>query len=71
MSDKIITDLEVINAPWNTEMTLSDVEYDGGFKMLRMRFKQGKRFTDIELDQETAAHVGKMISMWATENVPS
>ena len=68
---KTITDLEVINAPWNTELTVSNVEYEGGFKMLRVRVKQGKRFTDLELDFETATHIAEMMGKWAKDNTPA
>ena len=65
-----ITDIEVINAPWNKELTVSEAEYDGGFKMLRIRIKEGKRFTDLELDFETAAHFAELMGKWAKENTP-
>jgi len=66
-----ITDIEVINAPWNKELTVSDVEYEGGFKMLRVRIKEGKRFTDLELDVETAGHIAELVETWVKKNTPS
>lgn len=66
-----ITDLEVVNAPWNKELTVSEATYEGGFKMLRVRIKEGKRFTDLELDHITAARLSELIGAWAKANTPA
>ena len=65
-----ITPIEVVNAPWNKELTVSDVTYEGGFKMLHIRIKEGKRFTDLELDHNTAKHMVELMSTWADNNTP-
>lgn len=65
-----IDPLEVVNAPWNKELTISDATYEGGFKMLHIRIKEGKRFTDLELDYLTAAHLAELIGGWAQKNTP-
>ena len=65
-----IRDMAVINAPWNKEVTLQEVEYEGGFKMVRVRIKEGKRFTDLELDSETANALAGHLDKWARENAP-
>ncbi len=66
-----LVDIEVVNAPWNKELTISEATYEGGFKMLRIRIKEGKRFTDLELDHETAAHMAELIDKWAKDNTPA
>lgn len=63
--------IEVVNAPWNKELTVSDATYEGGFKMLHIRIKEGKRFTDVELDHLTARHLAELIGDWAKKNTPS
>jgi len=68
---KTITEMEIINAPWNKELTISDVTYEGGFKMMHIRIKEGKRFTDLELDYETAGHMAEMMGKWAKDNTPA
>ena len=65
-----ITQLDVINAPWNKEITVSETLYEGGFKMLHVRIKEGKRFTDLEFDHETAAHFAELMGSWAKANAP-
>lgn len=67
---KTMDPIEVVNAPWNKELTVSEATYDGDFKMLHVRIKEGKRFTDLELDHVTAAHLGEMIVDWARKNTP-
>lgn len=66
-----ITELEVVNAPWGKELTVSEATYDGGFKTLHIRIKEGKRFTDLELDGETAQHMADLIGGWAKNNAPA
>ena len=63
-----ITDLETINAPWNKTVTVQEVAYEGGMKMLRLRIKEGMRFTDLELDAETLKHLNGSISDWLAVN---
>ncbi len=67
-SHQSISDIEIVNAPWNKELTISEAVYEGGFKMLRVRIKEGKRYTDLELDPATAAHMAKLIGDWAKAN---
>jgi len=66
-----ITDLEVINAPWNKTVTLQEVAYEGGMKMLRLRIKEGMRFTDLELDSGTLKHLNGAFSDWLANNAES
>ena len=66
-----IEQIEVVNAPWNKELTISEATYEGGFKMLHVRIKEGKRFTDLELDPVTARHLGDLIGAWADKNTPA
>jgi len=61
-----VSPLEKIQAPWNKEISLDEVVYEGGFKMVRMRIKEGRRFTDLELDSETASRLSAVISAWAS-----
>ncbi len=62
-----VTDLDEIQAPWNKAVTLQDVVYEGGMALIRIRIKEGSRFTDLELDPETAARIGTALQAWAAE----
>lgn len=63
-----VTDIDVINAPWNKLLTVQEAVYEGGFKMVRLRIKEGKRFTDLELDSETAIKLAELLQKWAKTN---
>ena len=63
--DKTVTELEVIEAPWNKQITVSEVSYDGGYTMLHLRIKEGRRFTDLELDAETAGKIAAHIANYS------
>lgn len=62
-----ITDIEEIQAPWNKLISVQNVAYEGGLSMLRLRIKEGKRFTDLELDPATASHVTDLIQKWMAD----
>lgn len=62
-----ITDLETIEAPWNKTVTLQEIAYEGGMKMLRLRIKEGKRFTDLELDGVTLKRLNQSLAGWLAD----
>ena len=70
MSDKnTITDLKIISAPWNKTITLQNICYEEGMNMLRFRIKEGRRFTDLELDSQSLGQLNAVLSDWLTLNV--
>jgi hypothetical protein len=70
MTNRNATDIETISAPWNKNIDLQEREYDGGFKVIRLRIKEGRRITDLELDSLTAARLGGFLRTWAEANPP-
>ncbi len=60
-----VTDLETIEAPWSKQVTLQTIAYEGGMTALRMRIKEGSRFTDLELDPATATRIARLLLDWA------
>jgi len=67
-AEDTITDLKTLNAPWNKTVSVQDIAYAGGFRMLRLRIKEGKRFTDLELDPRTLTDLTRLISDWLADN---
>ncbi len=59
-----VSDLEIIEAPWNKTVTVQEIAYAGGMKMLRLRIKEGRRFTDLELDSGTIATLAGALQRW-------
>ena len=70
MDDKEkLTSLGKFTAPiWGQEIELQQVEYlAGGSPMLRLRIREGKRFTIFDIDAQTAGHWGSLMQDWAKE----
>ncbi len=65
MSGDTVTRLERIEAPYGRELELHEVLYESGMRLLRMRIREGRRFTILELDAATAAHLGGAMRAWA------
>ena len=54
--------------PFQKTTTLKDVTLFGGMKVLRMTFRERKRFTMIDLDPNTATEFAQSLLAWAEEN---
>ena len=65
MSGETVTPLDTFAAPWNKEVTLQTVLHDSGLRMLRIRIKEGKRFTVMDVDEDTARRWGQAMIDWA------
>lgn len=57
-------------APWGREMRLIRLKFDSGFEMLRLSIKEGKRFTTLDLDLETADKLAELIGGWSRTTRP-
>lgn len=67
MSNEIITALDKFAAPYGREVGLEDVEHESGMRMLRIRIREGSRFTILDIDADTAAHWVSVMSKWASK----
>lgn len=65
MSGETVTPLERFAAPYGREVELLDVLYESGMRLLRVRIREGNRFTILELDASTAARWGGAMSAWS------
>jgi hypothetical protein len=65
-SHETVSDLSRIEAPWSKEILLQQVEYEGGVRMLRLRIREGKRFTILDLDPKSAATLGRSLADWSS-----
>jgi hypothetical protein len=63
-----VTRLERFQAPYGREVELLEVLYESGMKLLRLRIREGRRFTIMDLDPDTAAHWGSALSGWAARS---
>ena len=61
----VLGDLDSFDAPWGKKVVIQKVEYEGGMVMLRVRIKEGSRFTLLDLDGESAGRLGRGLLAWA------
>jgi hypothetical protein len=59
-----VNELGEIEAPYGKQVIFKDITYDNGFKLLRIRIKEGKRFTDMDLDINTVKLLQKQFNDW-------
>ncbi|MDX1593835.1 MAG: hypothetical protein R3298_06270 [Gammaproteobacteria bacterium] len=57
-------EIDRFNAPYGKEVVIEEVRYDNDFRLLRMRIREARRFTVIDLDHETAQHWGRLLQSW-------
>ncbi len=67
MSGETVTPLERFDAPWGRQIELQDVRYESGMRLMRVRIREGKRFTVLELDGATATGLAKALASWAED----
>jgi hypothetical protein len=53
--------------PWNKHVSVQEISYEGGMSMLRLRIREGRRFTDLELMAENATALAKDLENWAAK----
>ncbi len=53
--------------PWAKHASVQTITYEGGMTMLRVRIKEGRRFTDVELMPEDAARLAVLLGDWAKQ----
>jgi len=68
VSAEIKTRIAALEAPYRREVWLDDVEYESGMRLLRVTIKEGRRFTQLDLDQGTAKQLGETLLDWAQRN---
>ncbi|MBZ0138448.1 MAG: hypothetical protein K8H87_01575 [Pseudorhodoplanes sp.] len=57
--------IAVIEAPYRREIWLDDVQFDSGMRLLRITIKEGRRFTQLDLDSDTAERWAQIMRDWA------
>ncbi len=62
-----ITELTKINVPLGgQQIELQQIDHaEGGMSMLRVRIREGKRFTIFDVDPNTAAQWASIMQNWA------
>jgi hypothetical protein len=62
---EIKTRIATIVAPYRREVWLDDVQFESGMRLLRVTIKEGRRFTQLDLDDAAADQWSQAMSDWA------
>ena len=65
MSAELKTRIATVEAPFRREVWLDDVQFESGMRLLRVTIKEGRRFTQLDLDAATADRWGQTMLDWA------
>ena len=60
-----VTELKAIEAPQGKKFVFQEVVYEIGTSILRMRIREGTRFTVIDLDNNSASQLADVMSSWS------
>ncbi|MBM3565057.1 MAG: hypothetical protein FJX42_02965 [Alphaproteobacteria bacterium] len=63
----VLEDVDAFTAPWGKNVAVQKVEYEGGLILLRVRIKEGSRFTLLDLDPATAGRLAETLAAWTKE----
>ncbi len=65
MHDDRIVEVGRLEAAWGAELTLQEIVRAEGAALLRLRIRQGRRFTDVELAPSAARELAGLLQEWA------
>ena len=65
MMKEAVTRLDVFSAPYGKEVTLENVAYENGTRVLRIHIREGNRFTVMDINGSIASQWGEAMSAWA------
>ena len=65
MSEEIKTRIATLEAPYRREIWLDEVLFESGMRLLRITIKEGRRFTQLDLDAATADRWSQIMLDWA------
>ena len=66
-----VNDLGKFELPYGKEARIEEIVFEGGMKLLRLRLREGKRHTVIELDATSARQWAGILGPWAETNSDS
>jgi hypothetical protein len=57
--------LETLVAPFGREIRIDEVRFESGMRLLRLTVREGKRFTQLDIDAKTAHAWADVMKQWA------
>ncbi len=68
MSTEELTEIASIDAPFKKEVLFQDVKLESDLRLIRMRIREGTRFTIIDFDEETAQNISDLLANWVSKD---
>jgi len=66
-----VTDIAELELPFRRSASLKNAEFENGLNFLRLTLREGRRFTVIDLDPDSAQKLGGIMQRWASVSAPS
>ena len=63
-----VEDKGEISAPWGKRIEIQELTYEAGVKHLRLRIREGRRITDLELAPDTATELAAALENWVDKS---
>ena len=60
-----VTEIDQIELPYGHSANLKEVEYENGMSILRVTFRENRRFTVLDIDAPRAEILGQALIDWA------
>ena len=67
MINSTVTRLDQFSAPYGKEVTLENVAYENGVRVLRIHIREGNRFTMMDVDENTASLWSAAMTDWVSQ----
>ena len=67
MIESTVTRLDHFSAPYGKEVTLENVAYENGVRVLRIHIREGNRFTVMDVDESTASLWSAAMTDWVSQ----
>jgi len=67
MSEETVVQADKFLAPFGQEIELQDVSLEGDVRLMRIRIREGSRFTVFDIDPVTAQRWSQAMAAWVTE----
>ena len=64
-NEETVSEIAQIDLPYGRTAKLQNVAYENGMNLLRITFRENKRFTVLDIDAERANDLARALSDWA------
>ena len=68
MANEFVNDIANLEIPFGREMLIQDVKHESGLQMMRIRLKEGSRFTIFDIDNDTVNKLKEILNDWTNND---